>query len=169
MSPYFVKLFNKINICHHCKSSKLEGYSLCQTHLEQAKIRWRGWQIERHQSGKCCFCDHKSFKGWLRCRAHTKINRARCKAWIKLHPEHNKEVLVKRKQLVASGLCCSCKEHRKLDGQFKRCWICRTRHALSNKRNSKPIITKPTITEYELTNILVRNNLSKMISNSKAT
>jgi hypothetical protein len=166
MSPYFVKLFNKINVCPHCSATKLEGYSLCPTHLEQAKIRWRSWQIERRQSGKCCYCNHKSFNGWLRCRAHTRINKERCKAWGKLHPEHSKQALEKRKQLTVQGLCCSCKEHRKLDGQFKRCWICRTRRTISHKRNINRIVTKPTITETELTTILVRNGLSKYINNS---
>ena len=156
MSPYFVKLFNEINKCTYCSSSKLEGYSLCPTHLEQAKIRWRSWQVERKQAGKCCYCDHKSFNGWLRCRAHTKINKVRCRLWHLNHPGRSKQAWEERKQKYNNkGLCKACKDHRPVEPGFKRCWICRKRDLLK-KRN---IVTNPTINEFDLTTILTRNNI----------
>ena len=156
MSPYFVKLFKKENKCSCCKASKKDGYSVCAKHLKYAKTRWRKWQIIRRNTGKCCYCHRKSFKGWLRCKTHTIINKKKCEAWGKKHPTHGHDSFIQRHSTFTdNGLCISCKPHRKVHKGFKRCWTCLKRNLLW----SRGINTPAGITRKNLTLILKQNKL----------
>jgi len=136
MSGFFVRKFKDSHKCIKCKKDKLSSYTLCATHLEEAKLAWRQWAVERRESGKCCYCDRKSFRGWLRCRFHTEYNREICKRWMREHPEHSAQQWKQRKELRDMGFCPSCKEHRKLSEGFKRCEVCRTLHAVTRRVNN---------------------------------
>ena len=131
MTDFFVSKFNKEHKCAHCKHSKLKVglkiFSLCQDHLAVARQRWRNWASERKDAGKCCFCDCKSYCGWLRCKKHTAINRKRIREWILTHPWHYKEQWEKKKKLKESGFCPYCKEHRRLNNGLRTCDPCLTR------------------------------------------
>jgi hypothetical protein len=81
MSPFFIKEFKKKFKCPVCPSQKQSNRSLCAYHLRVARERWSFWQKQRQQSGLCCYCHRKSFRGYIRCRIHTIYNRAQCKAW----------------------------------------------------------------------------------------
>lgn len=137
MSSFFVRLFKRENKCPHCAADKLSGYSLCATHLEQAKLKWRSWATERREHRLCCYCDRKSFRGWLRCRAHTIINRAKILAWMAKHPTHSHDQWVERRKLADQGLCPACKPHRALTNGYRRCDVCRARSEASKARNAR--------------------------------
>jgi len=127
MTAFFLKTFKGENKCGHCSKEKLNGYSLCSTHLEQARLRFAAWSTERRGLGKCCYCNRRSFHGWLRCKTHTLYNRAKCLAWNRAHPEHAKQQWELRKKLRDAGFCPSCREHRPLPPGYKRCNPCRFR------------------------------------------
>jgi hypothetical protein len=156
MSPYFISIFNRATKCPHCHASKKEGYSVCSKHLEKAKQHWRKWQVVRRAERKCCYCHKKSFKGFLRCKEHTIVNRVKCKAWGKAHPNYGKETWIRRKALFESqGVCKVCDAHRKIQKGFARCWICRKRATLSRRK----IYTPPRITKKALTLVLKQHNM----------
>lgn len=94
MSEFFVKTFNKKHKCLKCKSAKLKigrkVFSLCKNHLDHAKLRWRQWQTDRQKNGKCCYCNKKSFNGFLRCKTHTEYNKTICNKWILKNKEYKK-------------------------------------------------------------------------------
>jgi hypothetical protein len=126
MTAFFVKVFKRTNKCEHCKKEPLPGYHFCAECLEVARARFEKWAHERRNEGLCIRCDRKSFRGFLRCKLHTLLNRAQCKAWGKLHPEHAKVAWEKKKDLLAAGLCV-CPAHNKLPPGFRRCNDCRAR------------------------------------------
>lgn len=150
MSPLFLKFFKKQNHCLCCSSTKKKGYSVCPKHLKKAKIHWRKWQEERRHKGVCCYCDRKSYKGWLRCLKHTKYNRKVCLEWKARHPglDHKKH-LERQATYTDKGRCPSCKPHRKLYASHRRCWICRKRKTL----NGRKIQTSVNISPKELRNL----------------
>jgi hypothetical protein len=123
MTAFFVKKFKDTHRCNACKADKLSGYSLCPTHLERAKQRWRGWSVERRAVGKCCYCDRKSFRGWLRCRHHTKLNRAKIRQWMIEHPTYGRDQWLKRLTLRAHGVC-ACRDRGQLRPGQRRCDTC---------------------------------------------
>ncbi len=137
MSEFFIKTFNKNTGCAHCKSGKLrvgkKTYSLCEAHLNKAAEKWRNWADYRRQQGLCISCNHKSFNGWLRCRAHTNQNRAKCKSWMKDNgPEHYARQKQRKELFLAQGICF-CPARNPTAG-FRRCADCRTRSNSYGKR-----------------------------------
>ncbi len=131
MTQFFVKKFKQSTTkrCAHCRKDKLSGYSLCDTHLEAAKIRFRTWSSTRRALKRCILCDCKSHCGWLRCKKHTEINRNRCAIWVSQHPEYaNKQWLERKAKYLDKGLCV-CREHRPLPEGQRRCDPCRARQA----------------------------------------
>lgn len=128
MSPFFLKTFRKDLRCRRCKAlearPKKSGYSLCEEHLVEAREKFRCWSEQRREDGLCCYCPRKSFRGWLRCRLHTAINRAKCLAWDRAHPEHAKEQWELKKQLRDAGFCPSCRDRNPLEHGMKRCEVC---------------------------------------------
>lgn len=126
MTAFFVQEFKKTNKCLKCKTSKIEGYSLCAKHLRYAKLRWRTWAEDRKEAGKCCYCHRKSFNGWLRCRTHTAYNRKIGIEWCVRNKEYRAQYEKDTKQKwFGAGKCFLCPEHRKLTGDFKKCLTCR--------------------------------------------
>lgn len=98
MSRMFIRAFVLSHKCGHCKASKLDGYSVCSKHLHEAKITWRKRQVICRKQKKCCYCDKESFNGSLRCKTHTEINKAKCQAWSKAHPNRYEEYTKPRKE-----------------------------------------------------------------------
>lgn len=132
MTAFFVEKFKRENQCWNCKADKLSGYSMCAKHLEKAKLDFRAWAKRRRRQRLCCYCDRRSFKGWLRCKTHTLVNRVKCLRWNRLHPEHGREAWEKRKKLLALGICI-CRAHRTIPAGFRRCEECRARGARNGK------------------------------------
>jgi hypothetical protein len=126
MSKMFIRAFVLSHKCGHCKASKLDGYSVCSKHLHDAKTTWRKRQVIRRKQKKCCYCEKNAFNGSLRCETHTEINKAKCKAWMKQHPERYEEYTKPRKEAFkALGKCHLCPQHRKLEPGYVRCLTCR--------------------------------------------
>lgn len=125
MSPFFISEIKRTNRCKDCKADAIEGYSVCLKHLEEAKTRWANWSVERRAAGKCCYCNNKSFNGWLRCRKHTKINREKCKVWM---AANGKRLWEERKAAtLATGLCHKCKARNPVIPGTFRCEECKRR------------------------------------------
>lgn len=133
MSPFFIEQFKKAHKCVYCKASPDEGYKCCPKHLKKAKLRFRRWSKERKLQGLCISCNGTSFKGWLRCESHTMENRKKIKAWMALHPDHNRKSWEKRKAFRDSGRCGWCPQHRKLSKGHSKCSICLKRYSLWTK------------------------------------
>jgi len=134
MSPLFLKQFTSQNKCPCCRYDKLEGYSLCARHLQKAKLRFRSWSKARRKAQLCCYCDNKSFNGFLRCETHTKLNREKCKAWCATHKEQLANNLRQLRELYRSqGRCFKCKPHRRLRKGLLNCWHCTKRSLLYNR------------------------------------
>lgn len=118
---------NRISHCSACSKDKLRGRKMCAGHLEKARLFFRSWSATRRAAGKCCWCNKKSFNGWLRCKIHTLYNRAKCAAWMERHPDHgHKQWIERKKKFLANGLCV-CKAHNRLPPGFRRCDSCRPR------------------------------------------
>jgi len=136
MTQFFVDNFNKRNRCWRCKNAKLKignkVYSLCTNHLALARSKWQTWSQDRRAEGKCCYCDRKSFNGWLRCRAHREYNRQQCASWMADHPDHGKQAWAKRKALQDLGLCLYCREHRPMATGRRKCDPCLARQRMLN-------------------------------------
>lgn len=112
MTAFFVKKYKSTNKCDKCIKGKLSGYSLCASHLERAKLRFRNWSAERRAEKRCISCDCKSYCGFLRCKKHTQYNRKMCRAWTKKHPERaHLEWLERKAKHDAAGTCRYCKAH----------------------------------------------------------
>lgn len=133
MSKFFLKSFKAKNKCWACKEDKLSGYSLCEKHLTKARNLWRSWGFERRQAGLCISCDRTSFKGWLRCKFHTLLNRKRCAAWMKEHPGYYRIELARKQELVRNGQCPKCASHRKVSPGHVVCWFCKAKETLRRK------------------------------------
>jgi hypothetical protein len=130
MSPLFIKLYKDLTHCPCCKASPKEGYICCPKHLEAAKLRFQRWSTERKSKGLCCYCNRKSYKGYLRCKPCTIKNRIKCHDWFLKHPEHSKEAWEKKKLIRDSGFCPGCPQHRPLLAPSKRCVTCHQRRYL---------------------------------------
>lgn len=128
MSPFFIKIFKKEHRCHQCTAKKQRNRSFCPYHLRLARERFEAWAYERRAKGRCISCDCKSFNGYLRCKKHTKILRIYCHEWNKEHG-HDRWLRVKT-EILRTGLCASCPEHRPVKPGALRCQPCLTRHQL---------------------------------------
>jgi hypothetical protein len=137
MSEFYVKKFNQEHVCAHCKAARMrvgkKVYSICELHLTLARDKWRLWATTRRGLGRCISCDCKSFRGWLRCKKHTEINRRRCENWYKARvvedPGYgNRKYTERYNTYTAKGLCISCAEHTPLVDGFHRCESCRARY-----------------------------------------
>jgi hypothetical protein len=133
MSEFFVKKFKEKHECGQCDTSKVTNYgktySMCLKHLNKARNLWRNWATVRRTAGKCCYCDKKSYNGWLRCREHTKSNRAKCRAWYMENKAYRAEYSVQHKlSYLAQGKCPQCPEHRSLQNGYTRCQTCRCKN-----------------------------------------
>lgn len=131
MSDLYVKQFKQENQCPHCKSAKKSQYSLCDSHLTAARNKWRSWQAERQKQGSCSYCHRKSYKGFVRCKAHTIYNRTNCKSWVRNNKEYClKRTMEFRERFYAINKCPQCPEHNSTLGTgFKRCIPCRSKKA----------------------------------------
>lgn len=134
MTAFFVRKFNKENQCQHCKDSALTVggvvYSLCSKHLASAREKFTQWSKARRNEGLCVRCDCKSFRGYLRCRKHTKKNREDHAAWTKrqiaLNPNYYNDRWNQRKAKAdAAGLCRGCFGPK--SAGFMSCDRCRAR------------------------------------------
>jgi hypothetical protein len=81
--------------------------------------------------GRCAYCDRKSFKGWLRCKAHTMYNRLMCALWGEKNKEHVAKYVIERRNHWLSLGKCICSAHRPLAVGRRRCRTCITRHSKS--------------------------------------
>jgi hypothetical protein len=127
MSPLFLRNFKKEHRCTTCVREPKAGYTLCALHLIEARQFWRGFQEARRALGKCCWCNKKSWGGFLRCAHHREENRLRSKNWCLSHPEHEQKKRAQEKAYIASGHCPKCKEHRQLPEGRTRCASCNAR------------------------------------------
>lgn len=107
MPPIFIKQFMRQFKCPHCKAHKVPEKSLCQFHLAKARVYFQTWANKRRKEGLCIRCRRKSFKGYLRCRLHTEENRARCRAWMKIHGHGQWEKA--KNQAYLTGMCAYCR------------------------------------------------------------
>lgn len=132
MSEFFVQKFKETHKCLQCDTSRVTNYgktySLCLSHLNKARNHWKNWATVRRTAGKCCYCDKKSYNGWLRCKEHTKYNRIKCKAWYIANKDHKAAYDLERKlSYLAQGKCYECPEKRSLQKGYTRCQACRSR------------------------------------------
>jgi hypothetical protein len=135
MSGFYVKKFNRENKCPQCQRARLvrgsKTYSICATHLEKARVGWMSWAARRRGEGRCCYCDRKSYNGYIRCRSHTLSNREKCRAWGAAHPERGHEdYLLRLRFYAAHGLCLKCKDHNKAVAGTQTCQPCKDRRRL---------------------------------------
>lgn len=133
MSEFFIAKFKGANQCKECTTSRVTNYgktySLCMKHLNKARNFWRNWATVRREAGKCCYCDKKSYNGWLRCKEHTKYNREKCKDWQAANKDYCAQYTIERKlSYLAQNKCPKCPEHRSLKAGYTRCQVCRDKH-----------------------------------------
>lgn len=127
MTQLFVNEFKKLNKCQSCKKDAPVGYGLCVNHLKIARERFAKWAKLRREQKKCCYCHRSSYNGWLRCKTHTLINRARCKQWWIDHPGARVYIKARLEARLNSGIC-RCAAKNKIPEGFRRCDDCRNRH-----------------------------------------
>jgi hypothetical protein len=133
VTAFFIKEMHATLKCGACKKLPVDGKKFCPKHLAVARNRWRRWSVERRKEGLCCYCHRKSYKGFLRCRIHTQINREKCRDWMARHPERSAVDWQKRKKWIDLGRCPMCRPHRKLPTGFRRCNPCRKRQRSYSK------------------------------------
>lgn len=137
MSEFYVKSFNKKNRKKSTLKVGKKVFSLCKDHLDKCRQRWYDFSTERREQGLCCYCDNKSYNGYLRCRAHTAYNMATCKAWYHKHKEERSQYSKNFKNFfLDQGLCPQCKVHAPLTDGFKRCLGCRVEARAERKPSS---------------------------------
>lgn len=133
MSEFFIANFKKQNQCQACTTEKVTNYgktySMCLKHLNKARIHWKNWANVRRAAGKCCYCNKKSYKGYLRCKTHTEYNRANCKKWYQANKERNAQYTIEFKlSYLSQNKCPQCPEHRSLKAGYTRCQVCRNKY-----------------------------------------
>ena len=133
MSKFFLRKFKSLHKCPKCSDDKISGFSLCPKHLTRARYEWRARARAARAEGKCGQCPLKAIPNQLRCKLHAELNRKKCRAWLKEHPEHNAEAYAERVAYREAGFCPQCPQHRKLREDEGRCWVCRERNRLRDK------------------------------------
>lgn len=135
MTAFFIRKFKATHECRQCSAEHAPLRKFCKQHLYKAMMAWRRWAEERRGDELCISCDRKSFRGWLRCRLHTELNRIKCSAWYRANKERES---LKDKQSkdawTAQGKCFQCPEHRPISVRStRRCATCLDRSIMLQK------------------------------------
>ena len=90
--------------CRRRRASKnFKPYAVCDEHRGLARAYWHARVERRLREGCCISCSRRPVPGEQRCEVHKEINRLKCAAWGRRHPERSHKYWLKYKRRLAAA------------------------------------------------------------------
>src|SRR5580698_4076764 len=126
---FLIEQSRKRRGCPVCKKARFryrkETYSLCEEHLNRARIMWHRRVAIRARNNQCINCSNKKLKNEQRCSVCKIHNKTKCLKWMKNNRAH---VNAYHKRTfdahIKNNECPSCWQHRPLKEGRRRCDVC---------------------------------------------